>query len=213
MSEQHHHEIAERDRDLNLKETLCSLCLPGLGQIYQERYVAAFDNIFFLAIAILYFYYSGLYGLIVYVPLLLFSALDAAFWPGKKRDYNTLWIRRVSFVVLCLACIIGGLLPAFYTAREAARRMTCSSMLKQITLAFHNYHDAHHSFPPAYTVDANCKPLHSWRVLILPYLEKNDLYSKIRLYEPWDSEYNSQFHDQNEPVFPLFNLRGIETAP
>jgi prepilin-type processing-associated H-X9-DG protein len=63
-----------------------------------------------------------------------------------------------------------------------------------MTLAFHNYHDTHGSFPPAYTVDENGKPLHSWRVLILPFIEQSELYKKIRLNEPWDSEYNRQFH-------------------
>ncbi len=48
---------------------------------------------------------------------------------------------------------------------------------------------------PAYTVDAEGNPLHSWRTLILPYIEETSLYKKIRLDEPWDSEYNQQFHD------------------
>jgi hypothetical protein len=67
--------------------------------------------------------------------------------------------------------------------------------LRGLTLALHSYHEIHGSFPPAYTVDENGKPLHSWRVLILPYIEQRELYDKIRLDEPWDSEYNRQFHD------------------
>ena len=56
--------------------------------------------------------------------------------------------------------------------------------------------------PPAFTRDAEGKPLHSWRVLILPYLGEKEkaLYEKIRLDEPWDSEWNRQFHAQM-PVF------------
>jgi hypothetical protein len=45
-------------------------------------------------------------------------------------------------------------------------------------------------------VDKKGKPLHSWRVLILPYIEQEALYNQIRLDEPWDSEHNRQFHDQ-----------------
>ena len=93
------------------------------------------------------------------------------------------------------------LLPAVQAAREAARRMQCSNNLKQLGLAFLNYHDAHKTFPPAYTVDKNGKPLHSWRVLILPYIEQSALYEAIRLDEPWDSEHNSQFHDMVIPTF------------
>jgi prepilin-type processing-associated H-X9-DG protein len=68
-------------------------------------------------------------------------------------------------------------------------------------LALHNYSDIHDAFPPLYTVDANGKPLHSWRVLILPLMEQAALYSDIRLNEPWDSAYNKQFHDRMPAVF------------
>ena len=87
------------------------------------------------------------------------------------------------------------LLPAVQAAREAARRMQCSNNMKQLGLALHNYHAVHKKFPPAYTVDEDGNPLHSWRVLILPYIEQLSLYEQIRLDEPWDSEHNSQFHD------------------
>jgi len=88
------------------------------------------------------------------------------------------------------------LFPSTPSAREAARRMMCSSNMRQIVLAFHNYHDKHGHFPPAYTVDENGKPLHSWRVLILPFIEQSRLYDQIRLDEPWDSEHNRQFHSE-----------------
>jgi hypothetical protein len=55
--------------------------------------------------------------------------------------------------------------------------------------------------PPTFSVDKNGKPLHSWRVLILPYLEHAALYDSIRLDEPWDSEFNKQFHDKMPQVF------------
>ena len=73
--------------------------------------------------------------------------------------------------------------------------------MKHLILAVHMYHDANKSFPPAYTVDANGKPLHSWRVLLLPYIEQRELYNRIRLDEPWDSEYNKQFHNQDIKQF------------
>ena len=93
------------------------------------------------------------------------------------------------------------LLPAVQAAREAARRMQCSNNIKQIVLALHCYHDVHNALPPLYTVDANGKPLHSWRVLILPYIEQMALYQQIRLDEPWDSEHNKQFHSMNIPGY------------
>ena len=83
----------------------------------------------------------------------------------------------------------------------AAKRMQCTNYIKQITLAMHNYHDANKQLPPAYTVDKDKKPLHSWRVLLLPYIEQMGLYEKIRLDEPWDSEWNKQFHNQCPPGY------------
>jgi prepilin-type processing-associated H-X9-DG protein len=75
--------------------------------------------------------------------------------------------------------------------QEAATRSQCVNNLKQIGLAMHNYHTQHKTFPPAYTVDKAGKPLLSWRVLILPYLDQQqELYNEFRLEEPWDSEHN-----------------------
>lgn len=79
--------------------------------------------------------------------------------------------------------------------------MQCVNHEKQIVLALHNYHDINGSLPPPYTWDAAGKPLHSWRVLILPYLEGQALYQQIRLDEPWDSAHNRAFHDIQIPLF------------
>ena len=99
---------------------------------------------------------------------------------------------------VCGGILVALLLPAVQAAREAARRAVCMNNMKQITLAMHNYHDAYGQFPPAYTVDENGKPLHSWRVLILPYID-NDLYQRIRLDEPWDSAHNMEVAGQYCP--------------
>jgi prepilin-type processing-associated H-X9-DG protein len=97
--------------------------------------------------------------------------------------------------VLVVIMAFGGillalLLPAVQAAREAARRMMCANNLKQIGLAMHNYELKYGCFPPAYLADKNGKPMHSWRVLILPYLEQNNLYEQYRFEEPWDSPHN-----------------------
>jgi prepilin-type processing-associated H-X9-DG protein len=73
---------------------------------------------------------------------------------------------------------------------RAARRAQCVNNLKQIGLAFHNYLATNECFPPAAITDKNGKPLLSWRVAILPYLESGTLYSKFHLDEPWDSQHN-----------------------
>jgi prepilin-type processing-associated H-X9-DG protein len=88
------------------------------------------------------------------------------------------------------AVAIALLLPAVQSAREAARRVQCVNNLKQIGLAFHNYHAANNAFPRAAITDKQGKPLLSWRVAILPYIEQQELYNKFKLDEPWDSPHN-----------------------
>jgi prepilin-type processing-associated H-X9-DG protein len=84
----------------------------------------------------------------------------------------------------------GLFLPAVQKVREASSRMTSQNNLRQMALAMHNYHDANGRFPAAAICDKAGKPLLSWRVAILPYVEQNDLYNKFHLDEPWDSKHN-----------------------
>lgn len=64
---------------------------------------------------------------------------------------------------------------------------TSTNNLKQIGIAFHGYHDANGNFPVD-VVDKDGKPLLSWRIEILPYLEETNLYNQFKRDEPWDSE-------------------------
>ncbi|MGL4942981.1 MAG: DUF1559 domain-containing protein [Thermoguttaceae bacterium] len=73
--------------------------------------------------------------------------------------------------------------------------------MQELGVALRSYHAAHGTFPPAYTVNENGEPLHSWRTLILPFLGQNDLYQEICLDEPWDSEHNKQFHKRMRQDF------------
>jgi len=86
--------------------------------------------------------------------------------------------------------LVALLLPAVQSTREAARRAQCTNNLKQIALAMHNYHAANNTFPKPAITDKDGKPLLSWRVAILPYIEQNELYNKFKLDEPWDSPNN-----------------------
>lgn len=93
-------------------------------------------------------------------------------------------------VIGVFGLLVALLLPATRSAREPARRNTCMNNLKQIGLALLNYEAVYHALPPAYTVDTDGKPLHSWRTLILPFIERRDLYEKIDLSKPWDDPAN-----------------------
>jgi hypothetical protein len=73
---------------------------------------------------------------------------------------------------------------------ESANHRERMDRFKQIALAMHNYYDVHKCLPPAAVRDKDGKPLLSWRVAILPYIEQNDLYKQFHLDEPWDSPHN-----------------------
>lgn len=80
-----------------------------------------------------------------------------------------------------LILLLALLMPTTRTANNAARRSQCSNNLKQIGLALLIYHDTYGEFPPAYTVDDKGNHLHSWRTLLLPFLEQKTLYESIDL--------------------------------
>ena len=103
--------------------------------------------------------------------------------------------------VLLAGLAVAGLWAAIQGGREAWRRANCAVKLQAIAVAMQAYCYENGVLPPAYTVDEAGRPLHSWRVLILPHLESSPLYREIRLDEPWDSEWNSRFHSL--PVSPF----------
>ncbi len=93
------------------------------------------------------------------------------------------------------------LLPAVQKVRLAAARTQSMKNLHQLALAMHNYHDTYKTFPPFASHDKQGKPLLSWRVHVLPYLEQEELYKQFRLDEPWDSAHNKKLIPRMPKVF------------
>lgn len=97
-------------------------------------------------------------------------------------------------VIAVIGVLVSLLLPAVQAAREAAWRAQCGNNLKQIGLAFHLYHDVHQQFPSAYisqpggaqedpaTLDA--APGWAWGMLVLPFLEQENLHAQFVLSDP-----------------------------
>jgi hypothetical protein len=107
----------------------------------------------------------------------------------------------VDGLVLLLLC--GGILVALPrgVGKHAVRRTQCSNHLKQIAFAFHNYHDTYGSLPPAYLAGEDGRPMHSWRVLLLPFLEQQALYDAYNFDEPWHSPVNRMVVETKVPVY------------
>lgn len=100
-----------------------------------------------------------------------------------------------------IGVMTGLLLPAIQAAREAARRMSSSNNLRQIALGLLNYESAYKKLPPRIGKSADGKPLLSWRVKILPFLEEQSLYNEFHLDEPWDSEHNIKLLERMPAVY------------
>lgn len=109
---------------------------------------------------------------------------SGAFNDGTKRVGFSLELELPPNLVSAL------LLPSVEEARQAAQQNQSINNMKMIALALHNHLSATKRFPPAAIRDKNGKPLLSWRVAILPYIEEAALYNEFHLDEPWDSEHN-----------------------
>jgi hypothetical protein len=83
----------------------------------------------------------------------------------------------------------------------AERFQQSRNNLKQIGLALHNYHDQNQKFPPAFVADAAGKPLYSWRVLLLPYLNQQGLFERFDKSQAWDAPGNLEISNTALEVF------------
>ncbi|MEO2008573.1 MAG: DUF1559 domain-containing protein [Pirellulaceae bacterium] len=113
--------------------------------------------------------------------------------------------------VATIGVLVALLLPAVQAAREAARRMSSSNNLKQITLAMHNHHEVYKKLPAPASFDENGKPLLSWRVHLLPFLDQRELYDQFHLDEPWDSQHNKTLIGSIPSVYR--NPSGVAPPP
>ncbi len=84
------------------------------------------------------------------------------------------------------------LMTSVKKVRDAANRMESTNNLKQIGITFHDHHDAYRTLPAQASYDPNGKPLLSWPVHIMPFIDEDDLYKQIILDEHWDSQHNKK---------------------
>jgi hypothetical protein len=92
---------------------------------------------------------------------------------------------------------------------EAIFRSVSEGHLKQLGLAVINFSDTN-AVMPHNIADKNGKPLLSWRVLILRYIEQDELYKQFKLDEPWDSEHNLKLLEKMPKIYasPRVKLKG-----
>jgi hypothetical protein len=126
---------------------------------------------------------------------------------NAKRLWKYRWWLGLSCAgILALAIIV----PAISNTIEDSHWLRCAINLKQIGFALRTYADQYGSLPPAYIRDKAGKPMLSWRVLILPYLGYDDLYSQIKLDEAWDSPSNLRLARQTPHYYQCPSQKGLK---
>lgn len=108
-----------------------------------------------------------------------------SFSVSRRRGFTLI---ELLVVIAIIAVLIALLLPAVQQAREAARRSQCKNNLKQLGLAFHNYHDNFNTFPPGWISNVAAGAANGattelsnwgWGAMILPYMDQAPLYNTL----------------------------------
>ena len=123
-----------------------------------------------------------------------------------------MWLsRRVKIAVFLLffsiiiLVLVGMVLP-ISSFGPAACEAECTNNLFHIRAALLSYHDENGRYPPAYIADGHGNPMHSWRVLLLKYLDKT-LYDAYDFGEPWDGPKNKNLLAKMPSVYSCPNNR------
>ncbi len=140
-------------------------------------------------------------------------ALEAADSLVQKARVETTegFVRLHAESAVDLAEGIRALVPAVTSARAAARRVQSTNNLKQIGLAFHNFHEVNKHFPASANRDKGAVP-YSWRVAILPYIEQQELYNQYRFDEPWDGPHNRELIDKMPVIYAFPDPNGTPSS-
>ncbi len=122
--------------------------------------------------------------------------------PGASaRSIVMLTVGAVAAAACVIGLVVAFVFPAFGVVRKIADAHQCDQNLRKIGLALQAYEADFGSLPPAFTNGPNGKPMHSWRVLLLPYLGEHGTYSNYDFSQPWDSPHNQKLATKMPRVY------------
>ena len=155
----------------------------------------------------------GVVGSVVLLAFAVRRRMSPSF--PRERRFVGLTPILVALLLIPLSAFVAE--ARIFLPREAVVQNRCTNNLKAIALAMYAYHDEFGCLPPAYIPDENGRPKHSWRVLILPYLDKTgfadpgelkQLYESYDFAEPWDGPHNRKLAHRMPLVYGCRNDPG-----
>jgi prepilin-type processing-associated H-X9-DG protein len=137
--------------------------------------------------------------------------LDGTDSCSARQSILRLLGRRLCWLLLA-GLVVGLLLPAFQIGHgpSVPYRTACLGNLARLAGAIRQYEVIHGTLSPAFIVDGQGRPLHSWRALILPYIGEDELFEQIDFTKPWDAPENA---GARKAVIPAFACPALGKLP
>jgi hypothetical protein len=177
--------------------------VPGLAQRYSRKAIECFVVAIHLTIFSVFAFSARLTAgeqlLCLFILLVVAAgnlALAASAGEDIRRARGALrgdWMTTFGAITGPVCVAVGLFLPPngyLFPQGCRAPNTQVANNLRQIALAMNSFHQQNGHFPGAAIRGPDGRPLLSWRVAILPYIEAEDLYKQFRLDEPWDSPHN-----------------------
>ncbi len=135
------------------------------------------------------------------------SSLDSLLFPYRRCSVNRFRSKAFTLVELLvviaiIGILVGMLLPAVQSVREAARLTSCKNNIRQISLAAQNYQAAHQRLPPGWKANSSSSELGwGWNSYILPFLDQNNVFEDIEFREKLLEPINESIVASETPGF------------
>lgn len=130
----------------------------------------------------------------------------------QKRHQVGFTLVELLVVIAIIGILVGMLLPAVQTVREAARRISCANNMRQISLATLNYESAFQSFPPPNIGGGRRSTLGSTFVVLLPWLEQGNRFNQYDLEQPINAPGNAELTSDVVPVYLCPSMQRVAAS-